>query len=338
MKIVIVSHSGIGNLIHTTPCAIALRRMGYEVVICTWPRSARILEGWDKARVVIDHPAVHTINADHVIVSKCGAIWQDEWTKGRVWRAGPDKNPWTKHEIEYYIDVANALGYGFWKDIPKPETAVNKQNRILALLIMERHGIKPKEFICINASYLHKEHWKLKNWGSENYSRLIYKLNKIGYKCVLVGSKEDRNDAQKILNEFDLRRACAASGGMANFDACGLSDDIRDTAAIIEQAVMTIGNDGGLQHVSAAVDTPTMTIFTFTNPVKNRPWNGALSKEVMVSCDLRASCQHGEWKRCGQYGCLDVPFEEVWDATRKFIEDLRSGGGSQDATPPKKHI
>ncbi len=132
-------HSGIGNLIMTTPCAKALVSLGHEVIICTWVRSYKILADWNVAKVTTEHPAIHTMTADHVIVSACGAIWQDEWTKCRVWRAGPKTIPWVKHEIKYYMDVAEALGYS--GEIPKTIVSILQKNRENAEKLLKKFEV-----------------------------------------------------------------------------------------------------------------------------------------------------------------------------------------------------
>lgn len=314
MKIVIVSMSGIGNLLHTTPCAKALRSMGHEVTICTWPRSVRILEGWDKARVVIDHPATHAMHADHVIVSGCGAVWQDEWTKGQVWYAKPDKNPWTQHEIDYYMDVARELGYE--DNTPEPEIAFlpGEKEKILQDAA-ELIGFEIGNYVCINASYLKNEHWYLKHAGDDLYSKLAAELLLEGENVCFVGSSDDLETTEKIMDEASKVWNGKTTRSFVNL--CGFSSDVRDTAAILAGAKLVVGNDGGLMHVAAAVGTKTVTVFTFTNPVKNRPYcHGEI---VMVDCDDRLECQHGKWRRCVERGCLSVPFEEVWKKTKEHL-------------------
>lgn len=314
MKIVIVSHSGIGNLIHTTPCAKALVSLGHDVIICTWPRSVDILRDWQVAHVTVDHPAVYTFDADHVIVSKCGAVWQDEWTKGTIWKAGPIKNPWTKHEVDYYMNVAEFLGHE--GSTPDPEIAIGPANNFAAFGTMNRASLRPKEFVCIAAAYLKTEHWPLKHWGNQNYSELLCKIRREGWDTVFVGSKEDRKDCEEIIKntEFFL------GTDTCHINYCGHFEDIKDTAALMKQAALVVGNDGGLMHVAAAVGTKTVTVFTFTNPVKNRPYcNGEI---VMVECEDRLTCQHGQWKKCGPRGCLNVPVDAVWEKTKIALASL----------------
>jgi len=170
-------------------------------------------------------------------------------------------------------------------------------------------------FICLSVGYLKTEHWPLKFWGHENFAKLAIELNRAGEKIALIGDKKDWKDAEQIIK---------MSADTANriINLCGVSNDIRDVAAILQQAKLVVGSDGGLMHVSAAVDTPTVTIFNFTNPVKNRPFHDK-GIEVMVPCDDRPMCQHGRWQKCRENGCCEVKVESVMEAVRECLLKLQ---------------
>ncbi len=260
----------------------------------------------------MDHPAAYTFDADHVIVSKCGAVWQDEWAGGaRVWRPGPDKNPWDRHEVDYYMDVARELGYK--GATPDPEVLISVGETMRALNKLSWEPLRQHDYVCISAAYLKSEHWPLKHAGNELYTRLAVELDLAGENVVFVGGSDDWEDANKI-----IMMSADTAGRIVNL--CGYSSDIKDTAVIVSGAKLVVGNDGGLMHISAAVGTKTVTVFTFTNPVKNRPYcNGEV---VMVECEDRLTCQHGQWSRCGPRGCLNVPFDAVWEKTKIALASL----------------
>lgn len=274
MKIVLVSHSGIGNLIHLTPLAQALHEyVGEKPTILTWSRSCKILEGWEHASVLPIDPVWYfqQQEATHIYLQPAGAWWDQVpllkekklpgLQSATVFRQSPGKN-WEKHEAEYAMDFARWLGYQ--GETPPPSVSIPDKSRCFADFQLEMRGIKPGEpFVCINAAYLKDEHWPMKHAGDEVYKRLIGNLN---LRCVFVGAPADDREANEIIRSFNFWVE-----GREPVNLCGFSADIRDTAAIINRATLTIGNDGGLQHVSAAVGTPTLTVFTFTNPVKNRP-------------------------------------------------------------------
>lgn len=217
---------------------------------------------------------------------------------------------WVKHEVEYLMEFAEELGYS--GEIPDSEVCLQPMNESYANIFITANKIE--KFICINASFLRSDHWYLKHWGDKNYAVLLGRLHHEfpGYKFVFVGDYADYNTASNILKHA----GCVPQSVFVN--ACGLTDDIRDTAALMARAECVVGNDGGLMHIAAAVNTPPVTIFMFTNPIKNRPYS-ILGDEVMVPCDKRIECQHGKFNRCRENGCFDLPAETIVRAVQDWI-------------------
>jgi len=208
------------------------------------------------------------------------------------------------------MDFAYKLGY--YGSMPEPQVHIFDTNYVTAAKFQFQHGLRDGEFFCINASYLKTDHWHLKHLGNSKFVSIVNGIHEIfpNNKLVFVGSLQDKNEAANIIT------ACNLEGFLVN--ACGWSDDIKDTAALFVGARVVIGNDGGLAHIAAAVGTPTVTGFTFTNPIKNRPL-GDKSFVVMRSCERRLRCQHSNWGECGPRGCLDIPIDLILDAVNKAV-------------------
>ncbi|MCK5610095.1 glycosyltransferase [Candidatus Pacearchaeota archaeon] len=309
---VIIQHSGIGNIVHTTPLAKALRKMypSAKISILTWSRSAKILEGWP----VVDEVWVGDPNAyfaalktpvKEVMLSPVGTLPLSQHVLKHSPMKLQFKAPWVMHEAEYHMMFARELG---WEgDSPSPEVFIGPKNRETADYILTDHGVGPL-FLTVNACYLKSDHWEKKHWGNHNYAEVLkWFVDKYNWDVVFVGAPADKKDAAEIIK-------LVGKGKMHNL--CGLSGNIKDTAAVIERATLTLGNDGGLQHISAAVDTPTVTVFTFTNHVKNQPQH-PLSELAMKECDNRLMCQHGGHVSCK---CLNVPLDTVKSALEKVID------------------
>lgn len=313
---VIVQHSGIGNLIHLTPLCLALRELypRARISILTWKRSSRILEDWP----VVDDiwtgtPAQFFATLKQppkeVMLSPVGTL---PGPYGGAMKLKFD-TPWIMHESEYHMLFVREIGWGD-REKPSAQVQVNQDNfqraqqKILDSLISS-------PFLAVNACYLKSDHWPKKHWGNHNYAELLaWFAKEYGWPVVFVGSEADKRDAQEIIREMDsMLDPNVTAQDVHNF--CGWSDDIKDTAALLSMATVTLGNDGGLQHISTAVDTPTVTVFTFTNHLKNQPEH-PLSEIAMKDCDNRLMCQHGGHRTCQ---CLDVPIDLVKSALEKVI-------------------
>ena len=318
--IVYVEHSGIGNLILSTPLLQALReaKPDAHIYVVSWNRAYRILEGAQYINSII--PVEDTkqlaqlanVSIDHLIISPVGslgnvAVWLQARSKSTI--NIQVEAPWTKNEAEYKLSAAKKLG---WRGkTPKCHVPILEYNLDNAREIIGGN----LNVVGINASYLKTEHWHLKHWGNKKFKQLINNLQ-LGndYTYVFLGAQDDWDNAEEILNSLIVP--------VKTINLCGFSSDIKDTAAIIHLCRILIGNDSGLQHIAAGVDTPTTTVFTFTNPIKNKPF-GSRNEIAMVPCENRLSCQHGNWQRCKDNGCMDLSVDKVVEIVQKQL-----GGGN----------
>ena len=302
----VVSHSGIGNLIQATPCLKALRTTYPDdhIHVLTWRRSSRILEGWGVVDMVVEHHPLQFIRSLRrkpraILLSPAGAVWDQDWNNSALHVLQAEIcDIWEAHESEYLMAFARHLGYQ--GPTPTPEVHVFEQNWDNARKFVAKNGLQ--DFVCLNASYIHAEHWPLKHLGSETYVRLAKEINALGLQCVFVGGPDDWKEAGEIIGKV----------GAGAVNACGLSGDVKDTAALLGLSRLVAGNDGGLMHVAAALGIPTVTGFTFTNPVKNAPRGPGKHVVVARPCPDRIRCQHGgRWAACGPKGCLEVPVDQM---------------------------
>ncbi|HEX4227169.1 MAG TPA: glycosyltransferase family 9 protein [Bryobacteraceae bacterium] len=141
------------------------------------------------------------------------------------------------------------------------------------------------------------------NWGDPNWSQLLEGLScKLpGYGLALVGSNDER-----ARNE-----ALAAYWAGPKFNTCGLFTP-RQTAALLERAALYIGHDTGTLHLTAAVNTPILGVFSARNkPGKwfsDRPADRFLYSPLRcMGCELVevADCPNG--RRC----IMDITPKEV---------------------------
>lgn len=337
--VVYIEHSGIGNLILATPMLQAIRQAkpnAHIHVVC-WKRTNRILEGADFVDTVIpadEHGQMSQLvlgdnKIDHLLVSPVGAIAQLTSflaSRSKKIHRVTVNAPWTQHEAEVKMQLARRLGYrGLTPNCSIPYFEYNRVHAILSFPeCIDDSGEQnaPTRWVAINAAYLKEEHWPKKHWGDQKFASLIDQLHEafpeLGF--VFVGGDQDRGDAERIISYSNVPEGIV-------INRCGISSDIKDTVAILSGCVLCIGNDGGLQHIAAAVGRPTVTIFTFTNPVKNRPFYADLiekcGKVVMLPCQKRLMCQHGNHGSCE---CLDVPTKPVFEAAHRVLQEVIDGG------------
>lgn len=100
-----------------------------------------------------------------------------------------------------------------------------------------------------------------KAWPPEHYAALARLLAGDGMSVWVLGGPNEKPIAQQIV---------AAAGGRAR-DLTG--NDLRDAILALAAADVSVTNDSGLMHVSAAVGVPTIAIFGPTSPWHWKPLN-----------------------------------------------------------------
>jgi ADP-heptose:LPS heptosyltransferase len=90
-----------------------------------------------------------------------------------------------------------------------------------------------------------------RRWPPERFASVIRELAKSGYVSALVGSPDE------AVVGLEVRRHLPA--GMEVVDLVGKLR-IRQTAMLINQSVLYLGNDSGVGHIAAALGIPTVTV------------------------------------------------------------------------------
>ena len=101
--------------------------------------------------------------------------------------------------------------------------------------------------LVIGASY------KTKKMPIEKWLELVEKING---PVVVVGDKDDYENAQKLVNAFPEKV----------FNACG-NYSLNESALFIKKSRLVISHDTGFLHVAVAFNKPTITIWGATSPV-----------------------------------------------------------------------
>lgn len=113
--------------------------------------------------------------------------------------------------------------------------------------------------------------WPLAHWR-ELIGRLVVEL---GPRIVLIGGRREHAVAADVLEHRGWPGVDDWTGRLT----------VGETAALIEQADVFIGADSGPAHLSAAVGTPAVVLFSGTNRVRQwRPWGRVSVVKRQVAC------------------------------------------------------
>lgn len=172
-----------------------------------------------------------------------------------------------RHEVFYYLhlvaEVERRILGRETVAAATPDIALDiSEERIAdARLKLRKHGVDVEAgFVAIGAGSTNS---KAKRWPAANFAQFAdLVFEKTGRTSVLLGAGDEESVAD------DVRKT-------ANSKLISLVNktDLDVAMAILASADVMVSNDMGLAHISAAVGTPTLTIFGPTNENTTRPFS-----------------------------------------------------------------
>lgn len=110
-----------------------------------------------------------------------------------------------------------------------------------------------------------------KQWAAENFARVAEYLNERRLKIVAVAAKDETAVLEKLSDASKVPIVC--------FDDLTLPE----ITALASRAKLFVGNDSGIAHIAAAVNTPSVVIFGSSNRNHWRPWTQSPNEIVYES-------------------------------------------------------
>ena len=146
-----------------------------------------------------------------------------------------------------------------------------------------------------------------KQWSPENFARVAEHLADLGIASVAVAAKNERAVLDQLVS--------AAKTPVTIFDNLTLPE----ITALASRAKLFVGNDSGIAHIAAAVNTPTVVVFGSSNRNHWRPWTDA--PNAIVFNEFR--CQPCPGYECEVYGepkcILSVTTSQVIEAIGRVL-------------------
>ncbi|HNX90335.1 MAG TPA: lipopolysaccharide heptosyltransferase II [Candidatus Omnitrophota bacterium] len=211
-----------------------------------------------------------------------------------------------KHEIEYTMDLMNAVGI----NVPPvaPCLTVKKEKKKKVEEMLRNSGIDMMApIIAVHPSSSNPG----KLWPWKKYAELI-KMIKSEMKAdvVIIGDRESALLADDIIAMSGVR-------SVGNF--CGKMD-LKELAAFLSMCALFVGNDTGPMHMAAAAGIPVIAIFgrnvPGVGPKRWRPWG--VRHVVFHEEHECAICLDGDCPF--DHRCLaDIQTEKVFEAVKDIL-------------------
>ncbi len=183
---------------------------------------------------------------------------------------------WNTHTVLQHMQLAEMAGAS--NSNPRLELYFSTEDQQAAIPYLHTQAEGLRVAMHLGAGY------PSKLWPVEHFALLASLLQKsMGAHIIIVGGKEDMPLIERFQSLSESPHTIAA-GKLS----------ITQTAALIQQCDIFIGNDSGPAHLSAAVGTPTISIFSGeTDAMLWKPW----------SPKARFLQRHPECYRCGLQVC-----------------------------------
>jgi predicted lipopolysaccharide heptosyltransferase III len=217
---------------------------------------------------------------------------------------GQDKT----HSVEQQLALLGWTGVPV-SDRPPTQLAVTEPVAATIAGRLQAAGLSDTSFAVLHPAAA----FATKQWAADKFARVVDELVGQGLPVVAITAP----DETQIIDE--LKRN--SSGLVAAFTDLSLPE----ITALLARARLFIGNDSGIAHIAAAVETPAVVIFGSSNIAHWRPWTSGVAGAAAEVVYEEMECQpcHGYFcEKFDEPECIKrVPVERVLAATERVLRE-----------------
>jgi ADP-heptose:LPS heptosyltransferase len=335
-RVLVVKLRSIGDTVLATPSLIALRRFlpDAQIDILLEPWVAPVLEGFD----VVDN----ILTVEDGILSRVATAWELKRRHYDVTfnlHGGTTATFFTaasrarhrvglvSYQYSFLYNHLLASPAAFWgRDV------MHSAEQQLALLGFAGVPVddRPKSRLAItdtgktprvsewhargNYAVLHPgTAFFTKQWSPEKFAVTADFLAEKGLTPVVVGSKDEIGILDQVRDAST--RPVATLSGLT----------LPEITALASEAKLFVGNDSGIAHIAAAVNTPCVVIFGSSNRDHWRPWapSNDVPNEIVYDEFACQPCPGYECREFGEPRCiLSVEPQRVFDAIDRVLKSV----------------
>ena len=145
-----------------------------------------------------------------------------------------------------------------------------------------------------------------KQWATEHFARVAEYLSERGFAPVAIAAPNEKALLEKLCSEANVK--------ITTWDL-----SLPEVTALAARSTLFVGNDSGIAHIAAAVETPAVVIFGSSNLSHWRPWNSAAAEVVFEEMPCQPChgyfCERFEQPEC----ILRVPVTRVTAAIDRIL-------------------
>jgi ADP-heptose:LPS heptosyltransferase len=146
------------------------------------------------------------------------------------------------------------------------EFPINEKDRQAFAALNDEFSISPAEYIVIHPGARAES----RRWSPQKFAAVADSVADYGFTIVLTGTAEEKEITQDVANRMS-HKAVNLTG----------RTDYGSLAALLSNARMLICNDTGVSHLSAALQVPSVVIFSDSEAERWGPLNQHIHKRVL---------------------------------------------------------
>lgn len=209
------------------------------------------------------------------------------------------------HSVEQQLALPGWTGVPV-SDLPPTNLAVTEEASAAIAARLQANGLTEVRFAVIHPAAA----FATKQWAAKNFGRVAEALSAQGLRVVAITTPNE----QSIIDEMNRNTAAPA---VAFTDL-----SLPEITALLARARMFVGNDSGIAHIAAAVQTPSVVIFGSSNIAHWRPWTSGAAAEVVFE-EMECQPCHGYFcEKFDEPECIKrVPIERVIAAAERVLRE-----------------
>ena len=201
------------------------------------------------------------------------------------------------HAVERHFAAISPLTGG--EEIPSTTLWPGQEDRDYADGVCRQ--LPGNRWLCIGPG----ANWEKKIWPAEKFAQTADEIRGGFDALVLLGNDADNRHAELVAGRTAL--PCV--------NLCGRTT-LLQAAAVLARMTLFLGNDSGLGHMAAAVDTPSFTLFGPGSPERYHPWGA-----------------HAAWYAAPDSNIENIPVNIVVEEIRERLTRI----SHPSAVPAKVH-
>ena len=208
------------------------------------------------------------------------------------------------HSVEQQLALLGWTGVPV-SDRPPTELAVTGEASATIAARLQGAKLKAGPFAVMHPTAA----FATKQWAAENFGRVAEELAGQGLTVVAITKPNER----AIIDELN-RNTTAPVEAFTDLS-------LPEITALLARARLFIGNDSGVAHIAAAVQTPSVVIFGSSNTAHWRPWAKVAAEVVLEEMECQPC--HGYFcEKFAEPECIKrVPVERVVAAIERVLRE-----------------